>query len=81
MNIVTKTGEGGAEVECAFSVDIDGDVVDLQVKFGVENILTALSFEQIEQLEMECFAHYTDEAKQSNADAAIQRHLDKLEVA
>ena len=75
MNLSTKTGEGGAQVNCAFSVDIDGDVVDLVVNFDGENILTALSFEQIEALEMECFAHYMAEADQSNTDAAIERHL------
>jgi hypothetical protein len=77
MNLSTKTGEGGAEVCCAFSVDIDGDVVDLEVNFDGENILKALSFEQIEALEMECFAHYMAEAEQSNTDAAIDHHLDK----
>ena len=80
MNLLTKTGEGGAEVNCTFNVDSDGDVIDLEVGFKGVDIFNALSESQVEALESQCFKHYMDEAKQSNTDAAIERHLSNLEL-
>ena len=77
MNLTTTTGEGGAEVDCTFTVNSDGEVDGLEVNFDGKDILTALSSDQIEALEIECFDHYMAGADQSNTDAAIERHLDK----
>ena len=81
MILLTKTGEGGAAVVCIFDVNSDGEVDGLKVEFKGNDILDALSLEQVEEIDRKCFKHYMDEADQSNADAAIERHLSNLEMS
>ena len=80
MKLITKTGEGGAEVVCTFDLNSDGEVDGLKVAFCGVDVLALLSLEQVEAIELECLHRYMDEAKQSNTDAAIERHLSNIEM-
>ena len=66
-------GEGNKEVHCTFDVSSDGDIENLAVKDGAINVTPYLAFDQIEELELECFDSYMEQVKEHNTDLAINR--------
>ncbi len=66
-------GEGNKRVYCTFDVSSDGDVENLEVTDGAIHVTPYLAYQQIEELESECWEAYLKDAEEHNTDMAISR--------
>jgi hypothetical protein len=79
LSFETTTGENSDSANVSFNVSSDGELEDVEVLLGSEDITKKLSANEIEGIEEECWKHYFKECNEHNTDLAINRYLSSQE--
>lgn len=71
-------GEGSAYVTCGYQFDSDGDLEDLEVMLYGVNIVSALTLQQLAELEDKCRAAAKADYEERKWDAKIDNLIELM---
>lgn len=74
----TTIGEGDALVTCHYHFDLEGDLDEVQVMLYGVNIVSALTLQQIAELEDKCRAAAKADYEESKWDAKIDNYIELM---
>ena len=73
----TTIGEGDAPVTCHYHFDLDGDLDEVQVMLYGVNIVSALTLQQLGEIEDKCRAAAKADYEDSKDDARIDAYIER----
>lgn len=74
----TTIGEGDAPVTCHYEFDSDGDLDDLEVMLEGVDIVSALTLQQLAELEDKCRAAAKADYEDTRYDTAIDNYIERM---
>lgn len=74
----TTTGEGDAPVTCRYHFDLEGDLDELQVMLYGVNIVSALTLQQLAELEDKCRAAAKADYEERKWDTKIDNLIELM---